>query len=252
MATLVRAVPASAPRGSGRLPLVLFALLLVVGLLVAADWLGVEVAQNHVSRSVQQQLAVAKPPAVDIHGVPFLTQLMASEFGHVTVAAEAATVDTVSGPLTVDRLVLELHGVHTSVGVDNEVQVDSLTGSAVLGWGAMDGLAGRQGIAFDTVDSQGRGRVRLNVTTNLLGQKMTAVVTAVPLLQEDAQTIELADPRLTVSGVEIPAQVATALVKQLVKPIPLSMPHGLRATALAVAADGATVRLAGTNLRFLS
>jgi len=63
------------------------ALLVLVGLLVAADFGAAAVAESAVSRQMREQLKLPDDPSVRINGFPFLTQALFGHYGNVHVEA---------------------------------------------------------------------------------------------------------------------------------------------------------------------
>jgi LmeA-like phospholipid-binding len=64
------------------------ALLVLVGLLLVADFGTAALAESAVSRQMRAQLALADDPSVRINGFPFLTQAVAGEYSSVDVEAK--------------------------------------------------------------------------------------------------------------------------------------------------------------------
>ncbi len=64
------------------------ALLVLIGLLVVADFGAAALAESAVSRQMRSQLQLADDPSVRINGFPFLTQAVAGEYGSVEVDAQ--------------------------------------------------------------------------------------------------------------------------------------------------------------------
>lgn len=68
------------------------ALLVLVGLLVAADFGAAASAESAVSRQMREQLGLADDPSVRINGFPFLTQAAAGRYRSVDVSAQRISV----------------------------------------------------------------------------------------------------------------------------------------------------------------
>lgn len=66
----------------------LVTLLVLVVLLVGADFGARWIAEDRVATQLQSQLKLDDEPNVDIHGFPFATQAAAGEYGSVTLTAE--------------------------------------------------------------------------------------------------------------------------------------------------------------------
>jgi hypothetical protein len=64
--------------------LVIF-LILLVGLVIAADRIGVLVAQDQIAKTVASQYRLDHKPAVKIKGFPFLTQALQGRYGEIDV-----------------------------------------------------------------------------------------------------------------------------------------------------------------------
>lgn len=65
---------------------------ILFGLLVAADFGAAAVAEHQVAKQVRSQLALPRDPEVRINGFPFLTQVAAGDYRDVELSAEAVPV----------------------------------------------------------------------------------------------------------------------------------------------------------------
>lgn len=68
------------------------ALLVLVGLLVAADFGSAALAESAVSRQMRQQIGLTDDPSVRINGFPFLTQALSGRYSSIDVDAQRITV----------------------------------------------------------------------------------------------------------------------------------------------------------------
>ncbi|MBN9102940.1 MULTISPECIES: DUF2993 domain-containing protein [unclassified Pseudonocardia] len=68
------------------------ALLVLVGLLVAADFGSAALAESAVSRQMRQQIGLADDPSVRINGFPFLTQAASGHYSSIDVDAQHIAV----------------------------------------------------------------------------------------------------------------------------------------------------------------
>ena len=68
------------------------ALLVLVGLLVAADFGSAALAESAVSRQMRQQIGLADDPSVRINGFPFLTQALSGRYSSIDVDAQHIAV----------------------------------------------------------------------------------------------------------------------------------------------------------------
>jgi hypothetical protein len=67
----------------------LVTLVVLLGLLVVADRVAVNVAEDRVAQQVQSSGRLAGPPTVDIGGFPFLTQAVAGDYSDVRLQLSA-------------------------------------------------------------------------------------------------------------------------------------------------------------------
>ncbi len=74
-------------RVGGHVRRLVVALLVLVGLLVAADFAAAAAAESAVSRQLRAQLGLSDDPSVRINGFPFLTQAIAGDYRSVDVSA---------------------------------------------------------------------------------------------------------------------------------------------------------------------
>ncbi|MFI1170943.1 DUF2993 domain-containing protein [Streptomyces melanogenes] len=79
-----------------RLAKLLFALVVCVGFLVLADRCAVMYAEKKAQRALQDELHLAAAPQVDIHGFPFLTQVLDKDLKRVDVTVPHVAADRVS------------------------------------------------------------------------------------------------------------------------------------------------------------
>lgn len=89
---------------------VLLALLLVVGDRVAAS-----VVEGKLADRIDAHEGV-DGAEVDVHGFPFITQVLGNHFGEVEVSLPALDADTAAGSLQVDDVTITLHDLKTADG----------------------------------------------------------------------------------------------------------------------------------------
>lgn len=68
------------------------AVLVLAGVLVAADYAAAAAAESVVSRQLRERLGLADDPNVRINGFPFLTQAVAGEYGSIELTADRLQV----------------------------------------------------------------------------------------------------------------------------------------------------------------
>jgi hypothetical protein len=96
------------------------ALVVLIGLLVAADFGAAAIFEHQVAMRARTQFKLADDPSVRVSGFPFLTQAISGEYDHVTVDATGVPVRDTLHDLEVHA---DLFGVQAPLG-------DLLSGSA--------------------------------------------------------------------------------------------------------------------------
>jgi hypothetical protein len=219
--------------------------LLLAGLLAAAFYGADRWAQNRVERQVAKNLhgALATPaePQVSIEGFPFLTQLATRNVGQVHIVADDLGI-TGENALSLAHVDLLVSDVMTTDWFE------TMTASHIEGTGLID-YAALERVAMVPVSYAGDGRIRVETTATLFGAKVVAQITGSPRLERGQQAITLADPTIKVAGVDLPDFTATALLRTVVKPIPLrGLPLRLAVTSISAEADGLRVGVAGDDV----
>jgi len=105
----------------------IIALIVLVGLLVAADRVAAAVTESRLASKIQQSQHLSQKPSVSIDGFPFLTQVVSRNFGHATV--DINDLDARGVPIS--HIHADLRGVHVSSGY-NRATVDNLNSTATL------------------------------------------------------------------------------------------------------------------------
>jgi len=115
------------------------ALLVLVGLLVAADFGAAASAESAVSRQMREQLGLVDDPSVRINGFPFLTQAAAGRYRSVDVSALRSlfTVRVDPGRLPLAVTPTELKAVNGALEISGETE-----GLVLGGASASAGAAG--------------------------------------------------------------------------------------------------------------
>ncbi len=217
-------------RARGRSPLglllvVLVMLALIGGGLYVGDRFAEQRAERKVAADLQSQLGTPAAPAVDIQGRPFLTQVVARSVGTVRVVIDDIPA-TGDGTLPIAHVDLVLTDV-TSTDWYATMTVSHAEGTARIDYPALQAVAGAP------LTYVGSGRLQIVQTATVVGREVTAEITGRPELDVEAQTIGLADPEITVAGVELPGFTADALLQALLKPIPVTgVPLGLQLSSI--------------------
>lgn len=86
------ASPASAKRRGRRARRIVISLLVLVALLVGADFGLAAFAEHTVSQKAREQLGLTDDPSVTIHGFPFTTQAIAGDYRHISLSASGVPI----------------------------------------------------------------------------------------------------------------------------------------------------------------
>lgn len=219
--------------------LLVLALVLLAGIVV--DRVAAGRAEAEASRQLQAELSTPNLPEVDIQGFPFLTQAFARKARTVRVQAENASTGEV-GAAPARRLDLTADGVTVPEG-NAPATADHVEGTATLDYAALPEVGGRP------LTYAGDGRVAVELDASSLPVPVGAQVTGRPQLDEAQQTVTLAEPTITVAGVELPESVAGPIVDRVTNPVPVTgVPLGLRLTSLSVDDAGVQVGVVGDDV----
>jgi hypothetical protein len=242
-----------------RVKTAIIAVLVLVGVLVAADFGIAAAAEQQVSKRMRSELGLANDPDVWIDGFPFLTQALAGDYQNVVVTADRLKV----GPLTEVSVRAELH--HARVGLSEllgsgprTVRIDEAEGTVRIN---ADDLAtqlpGVTDLRVESVDKKSLKdkpadidpdtAVRLIGTVHVLGQSYDATVLAVTQL--DGRVVRIVPRDFEISGVdsmaELPRPMQNALRELFtVRLNPGTLPFTVTPTKLK-AVDGA-LEVSGT------
>jgi hypothetical protein len=216
-------------------------LVLLGGGLVLGDGFAEQRAENVAAIELQEQLGTRQPPAVDIEGSPFLSQVAARSIGSVHVIADdiSATSDVLLPIAHADLVLTDI----TTTDWFASMTVGHAEGTARIDYSAL------QTLAQTPLTYVGNGRVQIVTTATVLGREVKAQITGAPRLDVEDQTITLADPDITVAGVELPGFTADALLRALLKPIPITgVPLDLRLTSIDPQDTGIHAVLVGSGI----
>ncbi|MGH3520999.1 MAG: LmeA family phospholipid-binding protein [Haloechinothrix sp.] len=117
-------------KGNGSRKFVVF-LVILAGVLVAADFGLAAAAEHQVSQKARERLQLTDDPAVNIHGFPFTLQALQGDYRHISVSARGIPVGDVLREL---ELVAELRDVHAPLedvinGDTSAMEIGTLEGA---------------------------------------------------------------------------------------------------------------------------
>lgn len=212
-------------------------------LLVAADRVGVLVAEQQVAAQVAQQGRLPGEPDVDITGFPFLTQAVAGRYDDVRISLTADELGQPAGT-TAD---VSLQGVQLPLsdvlgGRVSQLPVDRVDGTASVPFALLAAQLGG-----DTTLARDGDGLRITKTVEVLGQ--TVPLTAAGTVALDGQDLVVDVSSAAGAGIDVP-QVVLEQAQQLLDfryTLP-ALPFGLQLTGLQVTDSGVDVTVAATDV----
>ena len=229
-------------RRAGCLGALLFLLLLVVGLLVVVDRVGVGIAEEQVAEQVAQRAGLTAPPEVEIAGFPFLTQALGGEYDDVRLQLTAEELGQPAGT----HADVSLRGVHVPLsdvvsGSVQQIPVDRVDGTATLSYALL-----AQQLGGDTVLTQEGDGVRVTRRVELLGSDLPLTATGTVRLEDGDVVVDVG--AASAGSLDVPDAVLerAADLLDLRYPVP-ALPFGLQLTGVVPAADGVDVRVEATD-----
>ena len=232
-------------RGRGSRPALLFLLagVLLAALLVGADRVAATVTESRVAARLQGDLGTPSAPSVQIEDFPFLTQVARRTLSSVHVVADDVTPpDQQAGSLA--HVDLMLHDVTSADGFRTST-AGRVDGTVTLDYATAKDLT-RLPLSYAR-----EGRVEVTVDTRLLSVPVKATIVGRPDIDPSEQTLTLADPEISVAGVDVPDTTARALLDSLLQPVRLTgVPYGLRVSELTAEPDGLVAQVTGQDVTF--
>jgi len=218
----------------------LIVVIVVLGLLVAADFTTKAIAEDVLASQIKSH-GFPKKPDVSIQGFPFLTQVISRDIRKVDIVAN----NVKTGPITIKSVKAVLSGVHINASFHGAT-ADLLTGSVFISFpeisnaltGAVGPLGGALGGAGLTITAVGRHEIKASV--NALIENFSAIWR----ISMDGH--DLVARLISNSG--LPTQVLGA-ARNVRIPLP-PLPLNLTIQRVSVTPDGIVGRLSGRNLSF--
>ncbi|PWV81915.1 Protein of unknown function [Prauserella marina] len=110
-------------KGGRRARKIIVIVVVLLGLLVGADFAAAAFAEHTVSQKAREQLSLSEDPAVTIHGFPFATQAISGDYGHITVSADGVPVEDILSDVSIRA---ELRNVTAPLSDLTSGNVDSI------------------------------------------------------------------------------------------------------------------------------
>ncbi|HVV24415.1 MAG TPA: DUF2993 domain-containing protein [Pseudonocardiaceae bacterium] len=217
----------------------LITVVVLAGVLVAADYGLAAAAEYQVSKKMKAELNLASDPSVDIHGFPFITQALAGDYKDISVNATGVPADKLRD-LEVDadlyhvRVKLSdlLSGNVSSVKVDEvdgqvqlkasdvgrllglpDLTINPVSLDTVLGTGAQDAedQKEQQQDPGDSEPMAQQAGVELTATLNIAGEKTSVNAFGVISLSKGA--VHITPKHLQLSNGLVSGQIPDSLLQ---------------------------------------
>jgi LmeA-like phospholipid-binding len=234
---------AQAPRRrrGGCLRSLVIGVVVLVILLVAADFVAKAVAQNVAASQIQKQ-GFPKKPSVKIEGFPFLTQVASHDLHQVRLSAS----DVPEGPVEITAVNAVANNIHLNSGF-NSGTIGQVSGTVLISFGSLSSTVTKElGPAGQLVASSG---------LHLSAAGPDEVKASVDLLVASGS----ATWRVTrVSGEELNVQLvaSSGLPTEVLAPIRSfsfsipKLPFGLTIQNVSVTSSGIVGQISATNVAF--
>ena len=138
-------------------------MLVLAALPIAADRVGLLVAERQIASKVQSSQDLDRRPSVTIDGFPFLTQVVANHYPRVRLRAQGLTVGSTDRRVRLADLDARLHDVRT-IDKFSGASVETADGTAMLSYPELSKALGV------TVGYAGGGRVQASSSVEVLGK----------------------------------------------------------------------------------
>jgi hypothetical protein len=255
-----------------RVKKIVLSLVILAGLLVAADYGAAAVAEHRVAQRMHSALGLPGDPTVQINGFPFLTQAVAGDYRDVGVAADRIRYGAL-------QLSVRAHLHHARVplsalfhGGAPVVRIDQAEGTVLI---EPDSLAGQLGIPdlrVDPVSPAQLAQLRTDAASDLGGSadatspaaanpastvQLSGMVPGFDLHMTVIASVDVVVGQLQITGRNIqvgsgggidellPGSVQQAILQALsVKIDPGRLPFGAKPTAIRV--DGGALAVSGS------
>lgn len=220
----------------------LIAVLVLLGIAVAADRVLVVVSEDQLAAAIQEEGQLPAEPDISIEGFPFLTQAISGRYNSIRVGVDVAALGLPPGA-TADIQLLGAQVPLSSVlsGSVSSVPVDQVLGTVTF---PFDYIGEQLGGAAVTEEGSG---LRVETTVSLLGQDFPVAATAELALVGGEVAVTASN--VEGLGTELPDEVTAVVLDLLDVNIPVpELPFGLMFTGIQVVEDGMQVVAEGSNI----
>jgi hypothetical protein len=247
--TLVQEEPVRVTRRRGGRWVGLWVVLLIlVGLVVAADRIGEQIAEQRLVAAVTDEAkargVTADSTDVTIGGFPFLTQVLRGKYDEITIDMRQAR----SGDLRVEQLLVTAFGVEADtaelINGQPKATADRVSGTAVIDWAALPKLLDYAGLGVGDAKFAPAGEgVRIRGTASLAGQSVPLAATAKFTVKGGQLSVKVSDAEI--EGVRLNPAIQSALndlQRKLSIPVDVPpLPFGLKLDSVRAQPEGLAV-----------
>lgn len=216
-------------------------LIVLIGLVIAADRIGLMVAQNEIAKNVAAQYSLDQKPKVTIKGFPFLTQALGGDYDEIDVNVG----DLKRDGATLRNTVVALKGVKAPVADALNGRTSGFTAKTATSTATADFDTVRKnapkGMQITPAGSHLKVKGRISILG--LGTEVTATVSVQPA----AKGIRVVPVEVDAGGATIPSGLAQQTFSFVV-PI-RDLPLGTRISAVEITDDGLRVTTTADNVK---
>lgn len=220
----------------------MIAVLVLLGLAVAADRVLVVLTEDQLASAIQSEGQLPAEPDISIEGFPFLTQAINGRYDSVRVGVDVEALGLPPGATADIRLVgaqVPLSSVFS--GSISSVPVEKVLGTVTF---PFDYIGEQLGGATVTRDGSG---LRVETTVSLFGQDFQVAATAELALV--GREVALTASNVEGFGADLPDEVTAVVLDLLDLSIPVpELPFGLVFTGIQVVGDGMRVVAEGNDI----
>jgi hypothetical protein len=238
------------PARRSRWPRLVIALVILAGLLVAADRIALVVAERAAGKTIQIAEHLDGAPSVSVAGFPFLTQLVVGHFDKVTLSASDLTVGQQGRTVRISSVRAVLRGVRVARDLSS-VHADTATATSAISYSDLSATVGVP-LSYGGPSPDGVGRVTARKTVSVAGQQISGSVTAEVKIEGGA--LRFVGPVVSIDGAgsaAVPQSVVDAFSGLFGDPVALTqLPFGLTVRSVSADRAGVHITLAGKDVTF--
>jgi hypothetical protein len=218
-----------------------FALVVVLILLVIGDRVAVAIAENQIASQIKQADSAINP-SVNIHGFPFLTQVISRNLQEIDISAK----DIPAGPVSISSVSAQAKGVHINSSF-NGGTVDSILGNAFVSFASVGTALSAQTSGLADLSLSAAGPDKIKVTADLGGVAKLEQVGKVTITGSHVSIVWQNTGGTDTGGIDIGSILGGSnALPNLDFNIP-KLPAGLTVKSFAVTQQGLSVTVAAHN-----